>query len=340
MSYGLKLCALPRVVALICGALWVGMAAMGQAQGAPELGNLQTISPNEAKENLTTFVQPEYPPLAKATGIMGIVRASVVIDEMGGVKNLKLISGHPMLAPSALESIRKWKYKPFQVDGKPVAVRTEVEVSIPEKITQSDIDQERQERKFQDTYWLNAREGREALKKGDFAKTDAKLHVAQVAAEERGAQKWLELADVITALADSKSQQTDYAEAESLLKQSLSIHQKHQRRDEAEVAGAEFKLAALYVQMHRQAEAEPLLLESARVWELRLAKAPPPEAKNSYGWHLALSYFAAAQIAAENGRVEEAQSRCRKAITFSDEVPKDDSMDAIRSRCESLLQAD
>jgi len=209
-------------------------------------------------------------------------------------------------------------------------------VSIPENVSQSDIDQDR---KFQDAYWANERDGREALKKGDLATAEAKLGSARSAAEERGDLKWLELADVISMLADIKERQKNYPEAESLLKESLDMHRKHQRPDEAEVAGAEFSLAALYVQTQRPSEAEPLLLDAPRVWELRIADTPMPEAKASYGWHLALSYFASARIAAESGRPNEAQSRCRKAINLAEQWPDGEYMGAVRSGCDSLLRA-
>jgi TonB family protein len=313
----------------------IGAVGVVQAQNPAEPSDFPNIPPDKARQNLASSVQPDYPPLAKAARIAGIVHASIVIDETGSVKNVKLISGHPMLAPAALEAIRKWKYKPFRVAGKSSSVQTEVQVSIPENITQSDIDQER---KFQDSYWANERAGREAFKKGDLATAEIKLRSARSAAEERGDVKWLELADVISMLAETKEGQKDYPEAENLLVESLAIHQKHQRADEAEVAGAEFSLAALYVQTQRPSEAEPLLLDCARIWELRIAEAPMPEARASYGWHLALSYFAAARIAAESDRPVEAQSRCQKAINVAEQWPNENYMNAVRSGCDSLLR--
>jgi TonB family protein len=321
---------------LICCAMWLGFVATGLAQNSTDAGGSPTVAPDKAKENLVTFVQPDYPPLAKAARIQGIVHASIVIDETGSVKNLTLISGHPMLAPAALEAIRKWKYKPFQVDGKTTSVQTEVQVSIPGNVSQAEIDLER---KFQDTYWANERAGRDALNKGDFATAEAKLQVARAAAEERGDFKWLELADVVSMLAGVKEGQKDYPAAETLLKQSLAIHQKHQRADEAEVAGVEFNLAALYVQSQRLSEAESLLLEAARVWELRITDNPMPEPKASYEWHMAMSYFAAARIAASANRSDEAQSRCRKAIHVAEQKPNDEYMKQVLSGCESILSS-
>jgi len=108
-------------------------AATGFAQTTVGQTTLPTIPPDSAQKNLITQVEPEYPPLAKAAGVHGTIRLSVVIDENGDVKDVKFISGHPMLAAAAVAAVRRSKYKPFEVDGKPAAVQTEVQVSIPHK---------------------------------------------------------------------------------------------------------------------------------------------------------------------------------------------------------------
>jgi TonB family protein len=221
-------------------ALGLSVTASGQPPARPEPNNLPSVTAEQARQNLLVSIQPGYPALAKTAGIAGVVRVEIVVDETGSVKNVKVISGQPLLVTSALEAVKKWKYRPFQIDGKPAAVRAQVEVSIPEKITQTDIDREQ---KFQDTYWANERAGRAAIEKGDWATAEARLKVARNAAEDRGDEKWLELADVISMLGSIKEQQKSYPEAESLLKESLAIHEKHQHPDEAEVASAQLALA-------------------------------------------------------------------------------------------------
>jgi protein TonB len=112
--------------------LWMSTPAAGQAQAGTEPNRPPSIPSGQAKQNLVTFVQPEYPALAKAARIVGIVHASIVVDDTGTVTNLRLVSRHLMLAPAAPEAVRNWKYRPFQVDGKTTAAQTEVQVSIPE----------------------------------------------------------------------------------------------------------------------------------------------------------------------------------------------------------------
>ena len=50
---------------------------------------------------LLTKIPPEYPPAAKDQRIQGGVLLAVIVDRLGNVSNIQLISGHPKLAPAA-----------------------------------------------------------------------------------------------------------------------------------------------------------------------------------------------------------------------------------------------
>ncbi|HLX83041.1 MAG TPA: energy transducer TonB [Terriglobales bacterium] len=75
-------------------------------------------------------VQPNYPPLAKQARIQGSVVLQAEISKDGTIQNLQLISGHPMLAPAAIEAVKQWRYKPYLLNGEPVAVDTQVVVNF------------------------------------------------------------------------------------------------------------------------------------------------------------------------------------------------------------------
>jgi protein TonB len=75
-------------------------------------------------------VNPNYPPLARQARIQGTVVLHAVISKDGAIENLTLVSGHPMLAPSAIEAVKQWKYKPYLLNGEPVEVDTEVQVNF------------------------------------------------------------------------------------------------------------------------------------------------------------------------------------------------------------------
>src|ERR1700684_4193917 len=75
-------------------------------------------------------VNPTYPPLARQARIQGTVVLHAVISKDGSIEGLTLISGHPMLAPAAIEAVKQWKYKPYLLNGEPVEVDTEVQVKF------------------------------------------------------------------------------------------------------------------------------------------------------------------------------------------------------------------
>jgi len=80
--------------------------------------------------NLIHKVEPVYPPLAEQNGIEGTVRFRVIIDKDGRVSNAQLVSGHPLLVAAAREAVIQWVYKPTRLNGLPIDVLTEVDVSV------------------------------------------------------------------------------------------------------------------------------------------------------------------------------------------------------------------
>ncbi len=79
---------------------------------------------------LVRKVIPEYPPIARAARISGVVRLIGTIGKDGTIRNLQLVSGHPMLAHAALEAVQQWVYKPTLLNGKPVEVIAPIEVNF------------------------------------------------------------------------------------------------------------------------------------------------------------------------------------------------------------------
>ncbi len=75
-------------------------------------------------------VKPTYPPLARQARIQGMVVLQAVIGKDGSIQNLKVVSGHPMLAPAALEAVKQWRYKPYYLNGEPVEVDTTINVNF------------------------------------------------------------------------------------------------------------------------------------------------------------------------------------------------------------------
>ncbi len=81
-------------------------------------------------DHITKRVDPIYPPLAKQARIQGEVILRVEISKSGDVENMQLVSGHPMLAPAAIDAVKQWKYAPYLLNGNPVEVDTQVTVNF------------------------------------------------------------------------------------------------------------------------------------------------------------------------------------------------------------------
>jgi len=73
-------------------------------------------------------IQPVYPPLARQTRIQGTVRLHVIIAKDGTIKQLEIMSGHPLLQQAALDAVRQWRYQPTLLNGDPVEVDTTIDV--------------------------------------------------------------------------------------------------------------------------------------------------------------------------------------------------------------------
>jgi protein TonB len=52
------------------------------------------------------------------------------ISKVGTIENLQLLSGHPMLAPAAIEAVRQWRYRPYILNNEPVEVETQITVNF------------------------------------------------------------------------------------------------------------------------------------------------------------------------------------------------------------------
>ena len=84
------------------------------------------LSPAVAQGGLIFKVDPEYPPIARMGRIQGHVLLHAIIGTDGTVEQLRVVSGNPLLASSALNAVKMWRYRPYVVDGHTVEVETTV----------------------------------------------------------------------------------------------------------------------------------------------------------------------------------------------------------------------
>jgi len=73
---------------------------------------------------------PAYPQIAKAARSQGVVRLEAMIAANGSIRNLRVVSGPPLLVAAALEAVRQWRYRPTLLDGVAVEVLTEIDINF------------------------------------------------------------------------------------------------------------------------------------------------------------------------------------------------------------------
>lgn len=86
---------------------------------------------------------PVYPPEAVEQYVSGKVHLEAIIGIDGSVRDLKLISGHPLLVPAAVDAVSQWRYRPTRLNGNVVEVVTMIEVNFNLEI----IDEKEQKRR-------------------------------------------------------------------------------------------------------------------------------------------------------------------------------------------------
>lgn len=88
---------------------------------------LPSIEPVEVPELTERALMIDQPPMgypATAKGQQGTVILEVLIGREGAVQDAKFMQGSLAFARTAIDGVRQWKFKPYLMNGRPVAVRT------------------------------------------------------------------------------------------------------------------------------------------------------------------------------------------------------------------------
>jgi periplasmic protein TonB len=120
-------------IAAACAAGMV--AAHGQVGGDEPGGKPETNAP--APANMPSAIKisggvlqglrlkrvdPVYPASARANGIQGQVTLHVIVGKDGHIQSISVVSGPDELKAAALDAVKQWTYKPYLLNGEPVAV--------------------------------------------------------------------------------------------------------------------------------------------------------------------------------------------------------------------------
>lgn len=111
-------------------------SAVSTAQEAPpedpqssRFGKL-VVDPAQLDSRVINRVEPRYPQTARIAHVQGSVFIHVLIDKDGHVAKLNAVSGQPILVQSALDAVKQWTYKPYEVGGEVIEIESTVKVEF------------------------------------------------------------------------------------------------------------------------------------------------------------------------------------------------------------------
>ena len=97
------------------------IATLVEAQ-TQQMGNLGGTGGADRDAVPLVRIEPDYPMQARQRGIEGWVVVEFTISTAGTVKDAEVVASEPgtVFDRAAVQAVRKWKYNPKIVDGKPV----------------------------------------------------------------------------------------------------------------------------------------------------------------------------------------------------------------------------
>ena len=122
------------LMAILAGIFWWRWNRVWEEleSGLPNRGNVSAEPPRvqvgaEVMERLLVHkVEPDYPAAARKAKLQGIIVLDIVVGRDGSVVGMRPMNGPDVLARSAMDAMRWWKFEPYRMNGEPAVVETTV----------------------------------------------------------------------------------------------------------------------------------------------------------------------------------------------------------------------
>jgi protein TonB len=75
-------------------------------------------------------VLPVYPAAARRQGLQGQVVLKAVIGKDGTIASLRPLQGPQQLTAAAMDAVQHWRFRPYELKGKPVEVETDIRLNF------------------------------------------------------------------------------------------------------------------------------------------------------------------------------------------------------------------
>jgi protein TonB len=107
-----------------------GLVVGNNQPSAPAAEPALPVGGDVKPAKLITSVPPAYPSLAKSQRVSGNVVIDALIDVNGHVTTMKVVSGPTLLHQAAMDALKRWKYQPATLDGKPAPMHLTVTIQF------------------------------------------------------------------------------------------------------------------------------------------------------------------------------------------------------------------
>jgi len=264
------------------------------------------IEPQVAEQNQTNKVEPIVPPLAKGLEIGGTVSLEITISPEGKVGSVKVLSGHPMLAPAFVDAVKKWEYKPFIQDGQPIAVVTTVEWNVPSPRHTNT------EQKALKDYYPAFQTCYQMVRDGKIPDAEKKCSEAVALSDGLPANRVIERSSSRTFLAHALIAERKPDEAIPLYQKALEIRKgvEHSERD-ADFADEHANLARAYFIVGQLDKADALYRQAVTIFEAAILALP--DMRDNYTSRLKSTLLEYAKLKSARGEVDSAKTLEQKA---------------------------
>lgn len=264
------------------------------------------IEAQTAEQNLTKKVEPIVPPLAKALEIGGTVSLEITISPDGKVYSVKVLSGHPMLTSAFVDAVKKWEYRPFVQDGRPISVVTTVEWNVPSP-TRTNTEQ-----KALKDYYPTFQACYQMVRHGNDPDAEKKCSQAVALSDELPPNRLIERSSSRTFLAHALMAEHKPDEAIPLYQKALEIRKGVENSDrDADFAGEHANLARAYFIVGQLDKADSLYQQAVTIYEAAIAALP--EAQGEYTYQLKRTLLEYAKLKSARGDVAAAKALEQRA---------------------------
>jgi TonB family protein len=113
-----------------------GLSAPASAASSPPPLSSEASAAGEAPSGsslegmLLQKVLPMYPARARKEGLQGQVVLKAVIAKDGTIADLRPLQGPQELSAAAIDAVQHWRFRPYQMNGKPVEVETDIRLNF------------------------------------------------------------------------------------------------------------------------------------------------------------------------------------------------------------------